>query len=566
MTWHPQPLPPVPEATAAAVRAAFPTGNLSVDRRTEFGTLYEDQRFAELYPPQGRPVEGAPWRLVLVIIMPYIEGLTDRQAADAVRRCMDWQYALSLDLHDPGLDFTLLHDCRQRLLAQDAAPRLLATCLTTCTARGWLKARSTPRTDATHVLAAIRTLPRLACVLDAMHYALNQRSNAEPGWVQQRVSLEWYDRYGLRADQVRLPKEVSQREALAHQIGVDGYQLLDSVWAGERAPYLRDLPALEALRQIWLQQYYRWPVPGFEALRWRTTDEQPPAALRGTSPDDLAARYRTTRETQWVGYKLHLTETCEPGQPDLMTQVLTTPATTPDCTMGPAIADDLAARHLLPGPHRLDSGYGDADCLVTAQRHHQIDGVGPPFGSYRWQHKLGQGYGLQAVSIDGEAQQARCSPGDTRVKWTPGRDVSGDPVIRIRFDRATCRVCPTRQVCTTAQDAPRQLTVRPQAHHEAIQAARLRQDTPEFKAPYALRSGVERSLSQGLRRFDLRQSRSIGLARTHLQPLLTAVAMNVVRVIAWLWGEPLGERRRKPGHFAQLAPHPLSRQTVLCSG
>ena len=87
---------------------------------------------------------------------------------------------------------------------------------------------------------------------------------------------------------------------------------------------------------------------------------------------------------------------------------------------------------------------------------------------------------------------------------------------------------------------------------------------PFFKAPYALRAGVESSLSQGIRRFDLRRSRYLGLARTHLQQLLTATAMNVVRVIAWLWGEPLGERRRQPGHFAQLAPHPLSRQTVRC--
>jgi transposase len=564
MTWHPQPLPPVPEATAAAVRAAFPKGNLSVDLRTAFGTLYEDQLFADLYPPQGRPVEVAPWRLVLVIIMQYIEGLTDRQAADAVRRCMDWQYALSLDLHDPGFDFTLLHDFRQRLLAQDAAQRLLDTFLTTCKARGWLKARSTQRTDSTHVLAAIRTLHRLECVLEAMHYALNQLSNADPGWVQQRVSLEWDDRYGLRSDQVRLPKEARKREALAHQIGADGYQLLDSVWAAESAPFLRDLPALEALRQIWLQQYYRCTAPGLEALRWRTTDEEPPAALRITSPYDLEARYSTKRDTQWVGYKLHLTETCESGKPDLITQVLTTPATTPDCTMGPAIAHDLAARDLLPGTHLLDSGYVDADFLVTAQRQYQIDVVGPPFGSYSWQHKIEQGYDLQAFIINWNTQQAHCPQGQSSVKWTPGRDVSGDPVIRIRFDRATCRVCPTRQVCTTAKDAPRQLTVRPQAHHEAIQAARLRQETPEFKAQYALRSGVESSLSQGIRRFDLRQSRYIGLARTHLQHLLTAVAMNVVRVIAWLWGEPLGERRRKPGHFAQLAPHPLSRQTVLC--
>ena len=500
------------------------------------------------------------------MVMQYIEGLTDRQAADAVRRCMDWKYALSLDLHDPGFDFTLLHDFRHRLLAHDAAQRLLDTFLSTCKARGWLKTRGTQRTDSTHILAAIRTLHRLACVLEAMHYALNQLSAADSTWVQQHVPLEWYDRYGLRSDQTRLPKETSKREALAQQVGADGSQLLDGVGAAERAPYLRDLPALEALRQIWLQQYSRCTVPGCEALRWRLTDEQPPAAVRITSPSDLDARSCTKRDTHWVGYKLHLTETCEPEQPDRITQVLTTPSTTPDGTMGPPIVQDLAARDLLPGAHLLDSGYVDADFLVTAPQQHQIDVVGPPFGSYSWQPKIAHGDDLQAFVLDWEAQQAHCPQGHTSVKWTPGHDVSGDPVIRIRFDRATCRACPTRQVCTAAKDAPRQLTVRPQAHHEAIQAARQRQETPEFKAQYALRSGVESSLSQGIRRFDLRRRRYIGLARTHLQQLLTAVAMHVVRGIAWLRGEPLGERRRKPGHFARLAPHPLSRQAVLCAG
>jgi transposase len=564
MTLHPQPLPPIPEATAAAVQAAFPKGNLYVALRTEFGTLYDDQLFADLYPPAGRPVEVAPWRLALVMVMQYIEGLTDRQAADAVRRCIDWKYALSLELTDPGFDFTLLHDFRDRLLTHEAAQRLLDTFLTACKARGWIKARGTQRTDSTHVLAAVRTLHRFECVLEAMRYALNQLSETAPTWVQQHVPLDWYARYGLRAEQTRLPKDASKREALARQIGADGYQLLDWAVAPESPPGLRDLPALQALRRIWLQQYYRCTVPGLEALRWRTGDEQPPAAVRIASPYDLEARYSSKRDTHWVGYKLHLTESCDPGQPDLITQVLTTPATTPDCVMGPAIVHDLAARELLPGTHLLDSGYVDADFLVTAQRQYHIDVVGPAFGSYSRQHQTGQGYDLQAFVLDWEAQQARCPQGHTSSHWRPGRDVSGDPVVRIRFDGPTCRACPARPACTTAKGAPRQLTVRLQTHHEAIQAARQRQETAAFKTRYALRAGVESSLSQGVRRFDLRRSRYLGLARTHLQQLLNATAMNVVRVIAWLWGEPLGERRRKPGHFGRLAPHPLSRQTVFC--
>ena len=564
MSLRPEPLPPVPDATAAAVRAAFPKGNLYVDLRAEFGTLYDDQLFTALYPPAGRPVEVAPWRLALVMVMQYIEGLTDRQAADAVRRCMDWKYALSLDLTDPGFNFTLLHDFRHRLLAHEAGQRVLDTLLAACKARGWMKTRGTQRTDSTHVLAAIRTLHRLECVLEAMHYALNQLSAAEPAWVQHHVPRDWYPRYGLRSDQARLPKEASKREALARQVGADGYDLLEWVRLPESPPGLWALPALEALRQIWLQQYYRCTVPGLEVLRWRTGDEQPPSAVRIASPYDLEARYSSKRGTHWVGYKLHLTETCDAGQPDLMTQVITTPATTLDCVMGPTIHHDLARRDLLPGTHLLDSGYVDADLLVTAQTQHQIEVVGPPFGSYSRQRRAGEGYDLRAFVIDWEAQQAHCPQGYTSVHWRPGRDVSGDPVIRIWFDGATCRACPTRPACTSARGAPRQLTVRLQPQHEALQTARQRQETPEFTAQYALRAGVESSLSQGVRRFDLRRSRYLGFARTHLQQLLTATAMNIVRVIAWLRGEPLGEHRRPPGHFARLSPTPLSRQTALC--
>jgi transposase len=107
----------------------FPKGNLYVELRAEFGPLDDDQLFADLYPPSGRPVDAPPWRLALVMVMQYIKGLTDRQAADAVRRCMDWQYALSLEVTDPGFDFSLLHDFRQRLLAHEAGPRFLGTFL-----------------------------------------------------------------------------------------------------------------------------------------------------------------------------------------------------------------------------------------------------------------------------------------------------------------------------------------------------------------------------------------------------------------------------------------------------
>src|SRR5919198_639959 len=251
MSLRPEPLPPIPDATAAAVRAAFPKGNLYVDLRTEFGTLYTNQLFVDLYPAEGRPVEVPPWRLALVMVMQYMEGLTDRQAADAVRRCMDWKYALSLDLHDPGFDFTLLHDFRERLLTNTAAQRLLDTLLDACKARGLIKPRGTQRTDSTHVLAAVRMLHHLECILETMHLALNRLTAADAEWVRQRVPAEWFERYGLRAEQSRLPKETSKREALAQTIGADGYRLIEWLFAAETPERLRELPAIETLRRVW---------------------------------------------------------------------------------------------------------------------------------------------------------------------------------------------------------------------------------------------------------------------------------------------------------------------------
>ncbi len=222
--------------------------------------------------------------------------------------------------------------------------------------------------------------------------------------------------------------------------------------------------------------------------------------------------------------------------------------------MGPTIQQDLADRDLLPGTHLLDSGYVDSELLVSAQTERGVDVVGPPFGSYSRQQRAGEGYDLHAFVIRWEQEQATCPQEQTSVKWTPGVNINGDPVVRIRFDKATCRSCPVRRACTWAKDSPRQLTVRTKEHHLAIQAARQWQETDEFKVLYAMRAGIESGPAQGTRRFEMRQSRYIGRARTHLQQILVAVAMNLVRVVAWLWNESGGDRKRPPGRFALLTP------------
>ncbi len=546
MSLHAQEIPPVPEETRRVARAAFPRGNVYMRMRDELGAIYDDQLFASLFPTRGQPA-ASPWRLALTTVMQFAEGLSDRQAADAVRSRIDWKYALSLELTDPGFDHTVLSEFRTRLVTGQAEQLLLETWLTRVRERGLLKARGRQRTDSTHVLAAIRVLNRLELVGETVRHALNSLAGVAPDWLQTQAPPAWFERYGRRIENYHLPNTAAAREELAAAIGADGQQLLQVVDAATDRPWLREVPAVQALRQVWAEQYTDPPGP----LRWRAVDERAPSAEVIASPYDPDARYSTKRGIAWVGYKVHLTETCDEGQPAVITQVTTTPATTPDCVMGPAIQQDLANRDLLPGTQLLDGGYVDADLLVTAHTQHQIDVVGPPFGSYSHQRRAGEGYDLGAFVIDWEAQHARCPQGQTSIRWTPGRDVSGDPVVRIRFHAPTCRACPVRPACTQAKEAPRQLTVRPQVQHEAIQAARQRQETAEFAAQYARRAGIEGTHSQAIRRCGLRRCRYRGHAKTHLQHVLTATALNLVRVAAWLEDTPRAITRRSA--FAALA-------------
>src|SRR5688500_11361732 len=137
MSLQPQEIPPVPEETRRIAQAAFPRGNGYMRLRDELGTIYDDQLFAPLFPARGQPAVS-PWRLALATVMPCAEGLSDRQAADAVRSRIDWKYALSLELTDPGFDHTVLSEFRTRLVAGQAELLLLDTFLAQVRARGLL--------------------------------------------------------------------------------------------------------------------------------------------------------------------------------------------------------------------------------------------------------------------------------------------------------------------------------------------------------------------------------------------------------------------------------------------
>jgi transposase len=307
------------------------------------------------------------------------------------------------------------------------------------------------------------------------------------------------------------------------------------------------------LRRIWLQQFVR----GAQAWQWRTrADGQPSAAQQIRTPHEVEARYAEKRGQGWLGYKVHLSETCEADAPRLITQVTTTPATTPDVVALPAIQAALQAHERLPQCQLVDAGYVEASALVTSQHDYGIALCGPPLRNTSWQARAGQGFATTDFQLDWAQQIATCPSGQTSASWSE-KQVHGQPMIQIKFSRTACGACPQRTQCTNTKEQRRALTVQPQVEWAALQAARARLQTPGYQQTYAARAGIEGTISQAVRRSDLRQARYVGQAKTQLQSLLTATAINLVRVLNWLLGVPTARTRRS--RLRQLlAPLPVT--------
>jgi transposase len=459
---RPTPIEPIPLETARVARAAFPKGNRYLRVADEVDTLFTDELFTPLFPASGQPAL-APWRLGLVTILQFAEGLSDRQAADAVRSRIDWKYVLRLELTDAGFDASVLSEFRSRLIAGAAEYLLFETLLIWCRSRQLVKARGRQRTDSTHILAAVRALNRIEVVGEAMRPALQTLAVVAPEWLRAVSPPEWRDRYTRRAEDDRLPTTQTARAALTLTIGNDGWQLLGAVDHPDALPWLREVPAVATLRRVWMQNYW-WDGT---QLRWREADNSPPAARFISSPDDADAHYARKHTTQWVGDTVHLTETCDDDLPPLITPVDTTPGPTADGATTPQIPSALRQRDLLPGTHIVDTGFLDADLLVESQVHDGVDLLGPTRLDDHWQAQAGAGFDAQHFQIDWDRQQATCPAGQTSLSWTPALDNRKNAVIKVKFSTKDCRRCDhvTQGIRSHKRDPRRTLTIRPQPQY-----------------------------------------------------------------------------------------------------
>lgn len=541
----------IPEETVRVAKVVFAKGNLYLKMRDELGTVFSDIDFMTLYPSKGQPA-FSPWRLALITVLQFLENLSDRQTADAVRSRIDWKYALGLELTDTGFDYSVLSGFRQRLLANQQQTILLDRLLSLLIEKNLLKARGKQRTDSTHVLASIRVMNRLELVVETFRATLNELATLCPDWLKSITLPGWFDLYSVRAEQSRFPHDEKKRQEFAVQIGMDGYYLLQLIEVYQ--PELLKLHKVETLGKVWKRHYSRNETG---QVVWVNNKDLPLAATAIESPYDTEAKHSSKRDIVWTGYKVHLSESCDDGLPRIITNVHTTVATQQDVACTANIQQSLAEKNLPPNIHLVDAGYVDAELLVDSQQNYGIQLFGPTRLNPSWQAREGA-YDSTKFEVDWDNKVATCPEGKKSIYWheyvmkSQKSTAYNYPVVMIRFSKWDCNDCLNRSKCVrSTTGAARGFALPIKDHYQALEQNRQILSTEEGKKLYQKRAGVEGTLSQGVRIGSLRRSRYFGLQKTHLQEIALASGINILRTVNFLDGVPLAKTR--VSRFAKLA-------------
>jgi transposase len=567
------PLPEPDPVVAAAIgkKYARRKAPLAVTMRDRLGEWMTDDLFAAAFGTRGRP--GLPPAMLAVITaLQYAEDLGDRQAAEAVRTRLDWQYALGLALDEEGFDFSVLSEFRDRVTGHGLEEAALDALLAKLRAEGLVKAGGKQRTDSTHVIAAVRALHIIELAGESVRAVLEALAAACPDWLAARFCTgDWARRYGARIDSWRLPAGKAERDKLTIAYARDGYALVAACYEDSAPAWARELPAVQVLRTVLVQNFHLdRDGQGREVIRRREAGLEsglPPAHLKLSSPYDPDARWGVKQDLRWLGYKLHVTETCDdpPGcgcppdpaaarprrcghdvRPNLITHVATTDATVTDSAMTAAVNAALAGKSLAPARHYADSGYASAQHMLDAARNWGITLVTPLIADSSPQARSGSGYDRSAFTIDYDTRTVTCPQGQASHGWYP----TAKNIIAVTFSARTCRPCPARPQCTTATRTGRQLAIPPRDLYQLQAAARASQDTAGWQDDYKRRAGVEATISQATRRTGTRRARYRGLPKTRLEHAYSAVALNLHRLDAYWNDTPID--RTRTSHLARL--------------
>lgn len=487
----------------------------------EIFAQFNEADFADLYPAEGKP-GYSPVILGFVSVFQYIEKYPDRQAAEALRMRLDWKYALHLPLDDQGLDFSVLSEFRDRLIKHQAEGWVFDRLVAAFRAKGLIKERGKQRTDSLAMLSKVRHLSRLELVVESLRLAIGAVLKADRAWGEAVIPPAWEARYGERFVLGRHDPAVW--DAYEQSIGNEGQWFLQRVESEGAPAELKHLPEVQVLKTVWAQQFRA------EAgqLVYQTLSSYD-GHTEIQSPHDPQARYSKKRDFDWIGGKLQVTETDDPGYPHLITDIAGTCSSLSDYEALAPIQARLEQRRCLPAEQYVDYGFMSGENLLASQRL-GIDLIGPLQDGRSRQSQLPDGITHEQFSIDWENQRVTCPAGHQNARQTK----CGKTARCFFFAAETCLACPLRPRCCTGKGG-RTLEVR--AAYQLLRQARQRQKTEAFQQDYHQhRSGVEGCLSALVRGNGLRVSRYIGHPKRHLQALFGGAAANLKRTARWLAG------------------------------
>jgi transposase len=534
------PLPPIPEEVRKAVKSRKKASPF-IAFIDHVGEILEAADFTQMYSVLGQSAIH-PGLLVLAVLLQHTEGLSDRQVSERIDDSLTWKYALRLGLHDSGWDPSIYSDFRQRLLNSDCSELILDRLLDIAAEMGLLDP-SKQRTDATHILSAARLMNRIELVHECVFDCINELLDEAPRFLIKINKQEWHDRYfKMRPYNYQVPKTDIAKQRLADTVGADAKYILTKIEKFDDADHLNQLQSVQILRRVLDEQFEdKDDGPSF-----RTKDKLGPAGERLASPDDLDATCGSKRGMTWLGSKAHFTETYGADKPHLITNVKTTAAHVNDSLVLDEIHSELRSKGYKPKVHLVDAGYVDTLTLSKCEGKDEIDVLTRFVNGHSWQSKEGKGFDIDKFVIDWEAKSVTCPTGTASNSW---KSKGGDEgVINVSFPSDACKACPFKVDCTHSSSRKLQFKARPV--FDFLQECRERQNTPEFRAEYSNRSGSEGTVSQLVRRAKVRRSKYFTREKTHLNNVLSAAAINVIRMGNWLLG--IGRAKTRQARYDML--------------
>ena len=413
-------------------------------------------------------------------------------------------------------------------------------------AKGLIKTQGRQRSDSTHILANARIMTRLEHVAETVRAALNAVATVAPDWLGALAPTEWFERYAKRAEEYRLPRGKAARDELVSLIGQDSIRLLALVDADTAPAECKTLPAVSALRRMWVLEY----ILEAGRMRWRDGPELGPARERFNSPYDVDAHYGTKGKHHWDGYKVHFTETCDEDSPHLITHVETTSAVLTDVEFTGVIQGALARKGLAPGEHMVDMGFMSVDLVMTSLKQ-GITLIGPARTDNSWQRRTNSGFDRSKFKIDFQGRTVTRPQGKASLYWKERlNNPRGHREVCVLFSKADFTNCQVKQFCTKKPESARALTFRAEEVLGTQDAQRALTNSPEWLALDRSRAGIEGSISQGVRSLGLRRSRYQSEAKTRLHCVGVAAGVNVQRVAAWL--DEVPRVKTRVSRFASL--------------